>query len=68
MLTILIGGLFLFVLYITASNGEWGPFVLCLVILLALIGMAAGERKDVRAWRNCRDYWADGGPDRRRRH
>ena len=24
------------------------------------------ERKDTKAWRNCRDYWAAGGPEKRR--
>lgn len=67
MLTILASGLLLFLLYITGANGEWGPFGLCLVILLIVLGLAAGERKDVRAWHNWRDYWADGEPNGERR-
>ena len=64
MLTILIGFLGLVVLICTASNGQWGAFGVTLVVLLLLIGMASCERKDVRAWKNCRDWWADGGPDK----
>ena len=58
-MTIVIGIIFFVVLYSSAANGEWGAFVLALVILLALIGMASGERKDARAYVNRRDYWAE---------
>ena len=54
-------------LFCSASDGEWGTFLIGAVIIVLVIGMAAGDRKDVKAWYNMRDYWADGGPDRDRR-
>ena len=66
MLTIAIGVIAYVAISAAIGNGEIGAAILGIVIVLVLIGMAAGERKDARAWRNRRDYWADGGPDRRR--
>lgn len=67
MLTIIIGLFFLMLLYVTGSNGEWGPFALAAVILLALIVLASVGRRDSKAQINWMNYWADGGPDRKRR-
>ena len=66
MLTVLIGLVAFVAISAAAENGEWGSVVLGIVIVLVLIGMSAGERKDWKAYRNRRDYWADGGPNRRR--
>lgn len=44
---------------ICANNGEWGPAAVVMVILLLITIMAGEERKDTRAWRNRRDYWAE---------
>lgn len=44
------------------GNGEWGPAALTAVIAIVLLAMGAIERKDVRAWMNRRNYWADGTP------
>lgn len=44
---------------ICANNGEWGSAAVVMVILLLITFMAGEERKDTRAWRNRRDYWAD---------
>lgn len=66
MLTVFIGVCAFVWIFCSASNGQWGTAVLGVVILLLLIGMAAGDRKDTKAWLNMRDYWADGGPDRKK--
>lgn len=66
MLTAIIGIIAFVALFASASDGNWGSFAIGAVIVAVLILMSAGERKDVRAWQNCRDYWADGGPRRRR--
>jgi len=58
MMTILIGVLGIFLLIVTASNGQWGAFGLVLVVLLGLIFMAACEREEVRAKNNRDRYWA----------
>jgi len=67
MLTVFIGVCAFVWLYCSAGNGEWGTFAIGAVILVVLILMAAGDRKDTKAWMNMRDYWADGGPNNRRR-
>ena len=66
MLTIAIGVIAFVAIYAAFGNGEIAAAILGIVILLGLIGLAAGERKSARAWQNRRDYWADGGPYRRR--
>ena len=55
----------LIMLWITGSAGDWGPFALCLIIMLALLGMGSAERKDAKAYINCRNYWLNGGPDKK---
>ena len=42
------------------ANGHWEVAVLFCSIAILLLLMGAGERKDVRAWLNWRDYWYDG--------
>ena len=66
MLTMFIGVCAFVWLYCSAANGEWGTFAIGAVILVVLILMAAGDRKDTKAWMNMRDYWAEGGPRRKR--
>ena len=65
MLTVFIGICAFVWLMCSASEGAWGTFVIGAVILVLLIGMAAGDRKNTRAFLNMRDYWAEGGPDRK---
>ena len=48
------------------SEGQIGAALLGIVIVVVLLAMGHEERKDTKAWRNCRDYWAAGGPERRR--
>lgn len=67
MLRALIVILALVVVIPSVSNGEWGAAGLAVVIAVVLLAMGASERKDTKAWMNCRDYWADGGPERRRK-
>lgn len=50
---------------VCANNGEWGPAAITLVIVLVLALMSSEEKKDMKAWRNARDYWYRGGPERR---
>lgn len=68
MLRMLIGVLCVIVMYVTGSNGEWGAFWLATIFLAAMVVFSLlllGEgRKTARAWVNCRDYWANGGPKR----
>lgn len=61
MLTLLIGGIAFVVLFAAASDGEWGAFWLGVGIIAVLMLAAGSERKDGKAMRNCRGYWAKGG-------
>jgi len=63
-LTVLIGMIAFVALVGCASDGDWSSFWIGAVILVVLILMAAGDRKDTRAYLNFRDYWADGGPNK----
>ncbi len=66
MLTIIIGVIAFAAIYPAAANGEWGSVAVGAVILLILMLMSHEERKDTKAFMNFRDYWAEGGPDRKR--
>ena len=49
------------------SEGQTGAAITGIVVVLLLLTMGHEERKDTKAWKNRRDYWAAGGPDRYRR-
>ena len=66
MLTIFIGVCAFVWIFCSASNGQWGTAALGAVILLLLIFLAGEDRKNTKAFTNVRDYWADGGPDKKR--
>lgn len=48
------------------GNGELGVAGLAVVIVVALLFIGSVERRDARAWNNRQEYWAHGGPERRR--
>lgn len=48
---------------VCANNGEWGPAAVTVVIALVLALLSSEEKKDMKAWKNARDYWYKGGPD-----
>ena len=50
------------------ANGQWEVAALFGGIAVILLLMGAGERKDVRAWLNWRDYWYDGTPPGKRNY
>lgn len=66
MITILIALFIGFLLYVTGSNGEWGPFAVGAVILVGVIILGSACRSTSRAYGNFIDYWEKGGPDRRK--
>ena len=67
MLTVFIGVCAFVVIGAALSEGEIAVVVFAVIALVVLIAMAADDRKDTKAIFNFRDYWADGGDDRRRR-
>jgi hypothetical protein len=66
LLTILIGVIAFVVIYAAAGNGEFGAVGIAVVILLVLHSASHSERQEWKAYRNRRDYWASGGPNRKR--
>ena len=50
---------------VCANNGEWGPVAVIAAVVLLLALMSSEEKKDMKAWRNARDYWYKGGPERK---
>lgn len=56
--------IFLIAMACAGLNGEWGSVAVGAVIVIILAMVVAGERKNTRAWWNCREYWANGGPER----
>lgn len=50
---------------VCANNGEWGPVAVTVGIVLVLALLSSEEKKDMKAWKNARDYWYRGGPGRR---
>ena len=67
MFRVIIIGLALVVIFPALNNGELGTAAVAAVIAVVLLLMGASERKDAQAWVNWRDYWAEGGPERRRK-
>lgn len=66
MITIIIVLFIGFLLYVTGSNGEWGPFAVGALILVAVIAIGSAVRSDSKAYGNFIDYWADDERNRRR--
>lgn len=48
--------------YVTASNGEWGPFALCVIIGIGALIMSSNDQ--FKAEVNWRNYWSSSGKDR----
>ena len=66
MITGAIAVVFIIAMYCAGSNGEWGSVAVGAVIVVLLLALASSGRKTDRAYNNFVDYWADGGPERRR--
>lgn len=65
MLTIIIGVIGFVVLYSTIASGKWLAAGIAAAILIFLWLCALGEREEMKAYYNCRKYWANGGPKRK---
>ena len=66
MLTIIIGVIAFVAIFPAFSNGEFGSVAIGAVILILLMMTSREERKDTKAYMNCRDYWADEDRSRRK--
>lgn len=67
MFRVIIIGLVLVAIFPAMNNGEFGTAAVAAVIAVVLLLMGTSERKDAQVWANWRDYWAEGGPERRRK-
>lgn len=47
-------------------SGEWGRAGVCLAIFLLVAYMRHAGRKGDRAYGNWINYWAEGGPDKKK--
>ena len=58
--------IFLIAMYAAGSNGEWGSVAVGAVIVVLLLMLGSAGRDNAKAYNNFVDYWANGGPDRKR--
>ena len=49
-----------------ANNGEWGSVAVGAVIVMLLIALCSAGKENARAYNNFVDYWAKGGPNRKK--
>lgn len=66
MITGTIAVVFIIAMIAAGDNGEWGSVAVGAVIVILLLALGAAGRQESRAYNNFVDYWADGGPDRKR--
>lgn len=65
MFTVIVILMALFLMYVTGENGEWGPFVLAIVIAGILLLIKSGCSRGTKAYSNFVDYWADDDRDKK---
>ena len=66
MITGMLAVIFLIAMYAAGSNGEWGSVAVGAVIVVLLLMLGSAGRDNAKAYNNFVDYWANGGPDRKR--
>lgn len=66
MITGAIAVVFIIAMIAAGNNGEWGSVAVGAVIVVLLLALGSASRKGSRAYNNFVNYWADGGPDRKR--
>ena len=52
--------------YAAACEGEWGAVVMGVLVIFSVLMIKSVSVRETKAWNNYHDYWAEGGPDRRR--
>ena len=67
----MITGILAFVFFVAVlaagNDGEWGAVAVGVVVILVLLALGAAGRTNARAYNNALHYWAEGGPERRKR-
>ena len=67
MITGILAVVFLIAMIAAGGDGEWGAVAVGAVIVVVLLMLGSAGRKCDRAYNNVVDYWAEGGPDQRRK-
>ena len=66
MITGTIAVVFIIAMICAANDGEWGSVAVGAVIVVVLLALGSASRETDRAYNNMVDYWAKGGPDKKR--
>ena len=66
MITGTIAVIFLIAMIVAVGNGELGSVAIGAVIVVFLLALGSASREQDRAYNNVVEYWAKGGPDRKR--
>lgn len=66
MITGTIAVVFIIAMIAAANNGEWGSVAIGAVVVVVLLALGSASRETDRAYNNVVDYWAKGGPDKKR--
>ena len=66
MITGTIAAVFIIAMIAAANNGEWGSVAIGAVVVVILLALGSASRETDRAYNNMVDYWAKGGPDRKK--
>ena len=66
MITGTIAVIFFIGAYCCGRSGEWTGCIIGIVIGLFMLFLGACSREQDRAYNNVVEYWAKGGPDRKR--
>lgn len=66
MITGAIALVFVIAMIACAGNGEWGSVAVGAVIVILLLAIGGAARDGSKAYTNMVDYWAKGGPDRKK--
>ena len=66
MITGTIAAVFIIAMIAAANNGEWGSVAIGAVVVVVLLALGSASRETDRAYNNMVDYWAKGGPDKKR--
>ena len=66
MISGIIAGAFIIGMICSAGDGNWSSFLIGAVIVVVVLMIGLSSREIDRAYNNATDYWARGGPRRRR--
>ena len=66
MITGIIAAVFILATLCCMGDGAWGSVAVGVVIVVIILALGSAGRKSNKAYNNFVDYWADGGPDKKK--